>query len=121
MIKRRIKLQWPVRIIKYNPDRDPRRSFTHTQEVNMWHEQGGKCGNAAMDGCKKELDLRTVIFHHIQPWYKGGKTILANGVALCPNCHQKKTFGDVLENAEASRGAGQSPVARRNNSVDKTS
>jgi 5-methylcytosine-specific restriction endonuclease McrA len=101
---RRIKFQWPVRIIRYNSDRDSRRSFTHTQQVQVWHEQNGRCGNHIAPGCKKKLDLRTVIYHHVQPWYRGGLTVLDNCVALCPNCHQEKTFADNLGNAEESRG-----------------
>lgn len=112
-----VTMQWPIRIKRFNPDRDPRRSFTHTQEVQAWYIQDGKCGNVLSEGCGEPLDLRTVICHHIQPWYKGGKTIIDNCVALCPNCHQEKTFKDVLGNAETARSA---PVARRNKSVDKT-
>jgi len=98
-----IRLQWPVRVARFNPDRDSRRSFTHTQQSQVWHIQNGLCGNDLSEGCGHPLDLRTVIYHHIQPWYKSGKTIIDNCVALCPNCHQEKTFEDVLGNAEAVR------------------
>lgn len=35
------------------------------------------------------------IFHadHIQPFSKGGRTILQNGQALCPTCNLKKGSG----------------------------
>ena len=98
-MKRKIIFRWPIKIVKYNPDRDPRRNFTHTQQVQIWTEQNGVCPD-----CGKPLDLRTVIYHHIKPWHEGGKTIISNGVALDPTCHAIRTFSHNAQDAEKSRG-----------------
>lgn len=97
---RRLKItfRWPVRIKWYHPDRDSRRNFTHTQQVEMMERQGGKC-----EDCRRNLSLRTVVFHHVIPWHEGGKTVVENGVALCPNCHASRTFRHNLDDAERSR------------------
>lgn len=96
--KNRITFQWPIRIIRVYPDRDYRRCFTHTQQCVIWERQQGLCGE-----CGNKLDLRTVIYHHIKPWSQGGKTVIENGLALCPNCHQGKTFDVYVGKAESVR------------------
>ena len=94
---------FPIKIRRPREDgRDDRRGFTHTQQVQVWHLQSGKCGNGEI-GCGVDLDLRTVVYHHILPWYRGGKTVIGNCIALCPNCHQITVYEDSLQNAEASR------------------
>ena len=97
--KNKVVFQWPIRIIRAYPDRDYRRSFTHTQQCVIWERQRGLCGE-----CKQKLDLRTVIYHHDLPWSKGGRTVVDNGTALCPLCHQMKTFDSYVEKAENERG-----------------
>ena len=51
--------------------------------------QQWKCGS-----CKQTLDYTYEIDHHI-PLFKGGSNELSNLIALCRNCHGKKT---LLEN-----------------------
>ena len=60
------------------------RFFSKTQRKILALIAGGRCEN-----CGKKLDKA---FHadHIIPHSKGGKTIIKNGAALCPQCNQKK-------------------------------
>lgn len=51
--------------------------------------QKWKCGT-----CKQTLDFTYEIDHHI-PLFKGGSNDVSNLIALCRNCHGKKT---LLEN-----------------------
>ena len=51
--------------------------------------QQWKCGS-----CKQTLDYTYEIDHHI-PLFKGGSNDISNLIALCRNCHGKKT---LLEN-----------------------
>ena len=51
--------------------------------------QGWKCGS-----CNQMLDYTYEIDHHI-PLFKGGSNEVSNLIALCRNCHGKKT---LLEN-----------------------
>lgn len=96
----RFVFHWPIRIMRYWPDRDPRRAYTHTQQVQVLERQEFKCPD-----CPGVLNLRTVRFHHVIPWHEGGKTIISNCVALCPNCHATRTFRHSLGDAERSRSA----------------
>jgi hypothetical protein len=51
--------------------------------------QHWKCGS-----CKQTLDYTYEIDHHV-PLFKGGSNEISNLIALCRNCHGKKT---LLEN-----------------------
>tara|TARA_B100001057_G_scaffold319492_1_gene319745 strand:+ start:360 stop:560 length:201 start_codon:yes stop_codon:yes gene_type:complete len=61
------------------------RKFSNRQKRFLFIRSKGKCVN-----CKCELNKN---FHadHIIPFSKNGKTILANGQALCPRCNIKKS------------------------------
>ena len=48
--------------------------------------QGWKCGS-----CSQTLDYTYEIDHHI-PLFKGGSNEISNLIALCRNCHGKKTL-----------------------------
>lgn len=78
--------------------RDTRRIFSRTQQIEIWTRQDGKCKDCGID-----LDWHFVVFHHVTPWHEGGKTVLKNGVALCPICHRKRTFSHQLEDMENKR------------------
>ncbi len=96
--KLKVTFRWPIRFSWRWIDRDVRRNFTHTQQVEMLERQDGRC-----EDCRTKLSLRTVMFHHVIPWHEGGKTVISNGVALCPNCHITRTFEHNLGDAEESR------------------
>lgn len=61
-----------------------KRKFTPRQKKILAIVSGNKC-----EICGKNLDKS---FHadHKKPFSKGGKTLLPNGQALCPNCNLKK-------------------------------
>lgn len=71
--------------------KDKRRSFTQTQKKHMWVIQDWKCNI-----CHCLLDLRSVVYDHIIRHADWGLTELANGQALCPHCHNIKTFEENL-------------------------
>ncbi|MER2556592.1 MAG: HNH endonuclease signature motif containing protein [Candidatus Competibacter denitrificans] len=50
------------------------------------------CGNPAPFVNKSTNELFLEV-HHIIPLSQGGKDILKNVVALCPNCHRKRHYG----------------------------
>jgi len=72
--------------------RDIRRPFSQTQRKEILSQQNGKCAR-----CHEKLDPRTTRFHHGKPWASGGRTIVANGRALCANCHEIVTHEQRLK------------------------
>ena len=81
--------------------RDTRRSFSRDQQAEIWDRQNGKCAGSY---CKHSRLLRGAThFDHIIPWEKGGKTVVSNGQALCPTCHEKKSRRDRLKTIDKTR------------------
>ncbi len=60
------------------------RRFSTSQRVALYLHSGGVCS-----GCGAELE-RGWHGDHVQPYSKGGATVLENGQALCPICNRKK-------------------------------
>ena len=102
--------------------RDSRRSFTRTQQKEMKTNQHNKCKI-----CGTELSEDNIDFDHIKPWEDGGRTIIANGQAVCLKCHRKKTRKEKLKKIDKKRSStksnppfgavlfGQSPKRSRKN------
>ena len=66
--------------------RDKRRNFTKLQQSAILYQQDYRC---AGEWCNHaDLDLRITEYHHSEPWGQYGRTIIKNGIALCPNCHR---------------------------------
>ncbi len=65
--------------------KDTTRGFSDEQRVAIFWRDGGKC-----QSCGKECDENEFHADHIEPHAKGGKTKIANGQVLCPECNQKK-------------------------------
>lgn len=78
--------------------RDSRRTFTATQKKEILYQQNGKCADAHCG--HKILDPRAIHFHHGKAWAYGGRTIVANGRALCPECHEIATHEERLKRLE---------------------
>lgn len=55
----------------------------------------GVCGNCKKKApfISKSTGLPYLEVHHILPLKEGGKDIVDNVIALCPNCHREKHFG----------------------------
>ena len=66
-----------------------KRSVTSLTKKMVASSQEWKCGT-----CEQTLDFTYEIDHHI-PLFKGGTNEVSNLIALCRNCHGKKT---LLEN-----------------------
>jgi hypothetical protein len=82
-----------------NKRRDKKRKFTQTQRNEILSQQNNLC--AGSDCGHKQLDPRTTRFHHIEPWAASGKTISANGAALCANCHAIEHHNQELARQES--------------------
>ena len=78
--------------------RDSRRSFTSTQKKEILYQQDNKCAK-----CHKKLDPRAIHFHHEKPWSSGGRTITANGRAVCGTCHEILSHKERLKKVDKKR------------------
>ena len=68
-----------------------KRSVTNLMKKKVAADQQWKCG-----GCGETLDESYEVDHKLA-LYKGGSNDAANLVALCRNCHGKKTMAERLE------------------------
>jgi len=68
-----------------------KRNVTSLTKKIIASNQEWKCGR-----CNEIMDYTYEIDHHT-PLFKGGSNDISNLIALCRNCHGKKT---ILENAD---------------------
>lgn len=61
------------------------RSFTDKQKREAYERQKGICNQ-----CKKHFKIEEMEADHIDPWYKGGKTIVENCKMLCKHDNRIK-------------------------------
>lgn len=80
------------------PKRDSRRAFSRTQKKEILSKQNNKCAR-----CHKKLDPRAIHFHHKKPWSSGGKTTVANGKAVCADCHEILSHEERLKKVDKKR------------------
>lgn len=83
------------------PTRDSRRSFTATQKKEILYQQDNKCASSICH--HKKLDPRATHFHHEKPWGSGGRTIIANGKALCADCHEIVSHRQRVKDVDKKR------------------
>ncbi len=69
--------------------KDKKRFFDEAQRTVIFRRGNGFCAEC---GAKCTWDAWEA--DHIVPWSKGGKTVIANGQILCPNCNSKKGAND---------------------------
>ena len=69
-----------------------KRNVTGLMKKKIAAAQEWRCGH-----CKSVLD-ETYEVDHIRALFQGGTNDESNLVALCPNCHRKKTVNERLEN-----------------------
>lgn len=67
-----------------------KRNVTGLMKKKVAADQQWKCGH-----CKATLDA-TFEVDHIKALFNGGSNDISNLVALCPNCHRKKTVAERL-------------------------
>ena len=79
-------------------DRDSRRTFSVTKRKELKSTQNNKCKI-----CGIELSDDNIDYDHIIPWEDGGKTIVANGQAICLKCHREKTRKEKLKKVDKKR------------------
>ena len=58
-----------------------RRLFSKHQKIAMDHQYGG----CAAEGCDRSSSW--VEYHHTEPWHRGGRTDLKDGLPFCPPHH----------------------------------
>jgi 5-methylcytosine-specific restriction endonuclease McrA len=67
-----------------------KRNVSETKKKYVASSQDWKCGN-----CHQQLDHTYEIDHRLRLQY-GGSNDINNLVALCPNCHRKKTATEIM-------------------------
>ena len=71
---------------------DKQRQFTEEQRIVIFRRASGKCYNPDDNPeCVKNCTWDNWHADHIIPHSQGGRTTVANGQLLCPNCNQKKS------------------------------
>lgn|SRR3990167_4090757 len=65
--------------------RDKNRFFTSGQKRQILERADWLC-----EACWMALEMHTANADHREPWARGGRTDLANGVALCHRCNKLK-------------------------------
>ena len=68
-----------------------KRNVTNLQKKKVAADQGWKCGH-----CRETMDESYEVDHKLA-LYRGGTNDLSNLIALCRNCHGKKTMNERLE------------------------
>ena len=96
---------------KKKKERDTRRTFAKSQQNEILYQQDNRCAK-----CHKKLDPRATQFDHKKPWASGGRTIRANGRALCSSCHSIITHEDRLKKVDKKRTG--SPKKKSKSIVD---
>lgn len=64
--------------------RDEQRLFGPVEKEIIWNRDGRKCQNPL---CGRQVNFREATFHHVIEHVAGGRTVLENGVLVCPQCH----------------------------------
>jgi len=64
------------------------RAFTPNQKREAYEKQKGICSDSE---CNKYFEIEDMEADHIDPWYKGGKTITENCQMLCKECNRRKS------------------------------
>jgi len=82
---------------------DPRRRFTPAQRAALYLHADGRC-----EHCGGDLDSGFDA-DHLNPYSRGGRTDMANGVASCPRCNRSRKDQIVLT-ASTARPAPLGPV-----------
>lgn len=75
------------------------RTFSRSQKQAALDIAGGLC-----QSCGIPITINNMHADHIVPWSSGGKTIIENCQALCPNCNLKKGSKMSLPRIKNKRG-----------------
>ena len=68
--------------------RDEQRLFGPLEEEIIWNRDGRKCQNPR---CGRQINFNEATIHHVIEHVAEGRTILENGVLVCPECHANRT------------------------------
>jgi 5-methylcytosine-specific restriction endonuclease McrA len=68
--------------------KDPQRIFSDAQRRILWNTTDDRC--CQNPKCKKRLDWDDFTIDHIDPYSKGGRTLLENAALMCRSCNSAK-------------------------------
>ncbi len=66
---------------------DPSRCFDPLEKEVIWNRDRGICQNPACGHPERRVPFREATIHHVIEHTAGGRTMLQNGVLICPECH----------------------------------
>lgn len=70
--------------------RDPNRGFDSLEREVIWNRDRGQCQCPSCARPERRVAFRECHIHHIVEHSAGGKTVLRNGVLICPECHANR-------------------------------
>lgn len=66
--------------------KDERRGFMIEQRRLIWHSDEAKI----CKGCKKPLTWNNFTIDHVNPYSRGGRSVISNAALMCKSCNSKK-------------------------------
>jgi hypothetical protein len=66
---------------------DPNRLFGGLEREVIWNRDRGQCQNPNCVRPGRRVPFREAAIHHVIEHTVGGRTLLQNGVLICPECH----------------------------------
>jgi hypothetical protein len=69
---------------------DPQRGFDSLEREVIWNRDRGQCQNPRCTRPDRRVAFREATVHHIVEHSAGGRTVLKNGVLICPECHSNR-------------------------------
>ncbi len=70
--------------------RDPNRCFDALEREVIWNRDRGLCRNPVCSRPDRKVAFREATVHHILEHAAGGRTVLKNGILICPECHHDR-------------------------------
>ena len=70
---------------------DEKRLFSRDDKLELLRQQENEGGKYKCAGCGRWFTEDELTVDHIEPWSKGGRTVLSNAQLLCRPCNSKKS------------------------------
>ena len=70
---------------------DDKRLFSRDDKLELLRQQESEGGKYQCAGCGRWFAEDELTVDHIEPWSKGGRTVLSNAQLLCRPCNSKKS------------------------------
>ena len=69
---------------------DPNRLFGGLEREVIWNRDRGQCQNPNCARPGRRVPFKEAAIHHVIEHTVGGRTLLQNGVLICPECHANR-------------------------------